>query len=171
MQNKIRTHEPYIEAPYDWRNYELPEDDEKAAEVIETVSDYLFLKSQVKSVEKESKKQEEVSFFKKNKDLIIGIGQEAELLYEYVKNMVSVTDQGPNSRQERKQAALNFFRNDPEKFEYIKESFLEDLGIYKFTSPQSKRYFKMCLFDKSGLKGSLSFNLFNKWKRTKAKGL
>ena len=43
------------------------------------------------------------------------------------------------SRTERKKSALEYYRNNEEKFDQIKEYHLEDLEIFDFKSNQSKR--------------------------------
>lgn len=112
----------------------------EAIEDDEQIVNFKNLKVQTRKVPKStSKKLESEKILSDNRELIAVIGKEAEEIYEHIIKTIGATDKSMQSRTERRNSALEYYRNNEDKFDSIEETHLEDLDIFDFNSNQSKR--------------------------------
>lgn len=126
---------------YSWKNYRFSNADEKT-KLLEVIKDYLFSKDDVINFERnqfeENGQDRELINLMDNArpeieeiySSILAVGFSGNLLYDE-----------EDLEKEWKEAALNRYQQNMQRFKYIKRPYLEDSKLYAFSGGQERRDF------------------------------
>jgi len=176
FEDKIERYKNYSTDPYNWTNYNLPENEDEAKEILSLICNCLYhndIAVKISITKEEDKKKETNNVYYKHEKLIVIMAKEAETIYNFIVKKIGVTDKSIKSRSERRDAAIDFINNHPGEFKNIKEEHLRDLYIFDFNSSQSKRdYMRRILkiimedhFPEKTFSGAKLFDIYRSTKR------
>jgi hypothetical protein len=144
--NKLKAREATGNENYGWKGAKRPKNEATAKKLIKTICDAVYHEDEVSLLDDLLDMAPKGINYADYCDLILGVGNEATVLYEVVRDTVGATDKSLNSAKERMAEANRFYDENPDRFDHIQKHHLNDRDIFSFGSSQTKRDFMRRLF-------------------------